>query len=239
MFNLATSVQYPIRLPQVQASKKIKDMMKNLLSGFLLAALLLSCGTKETSEATSVETEEAAPDVMAQDDFIIVGGRRVGKITKDNATKEGIIQAYGTENVQEDSIYIGEGFYWDGLRLFPGTKNELEIAWDPDTETTSPAFFRVSKEDTDWRTDQNITIGTTLEELLAINGKAFNFLGFGWDYGGAVSNLNGGNISGNLYIRLENVGKIDENLLGDQEISTNHPAVKGADIRVVRLETKF
>ena len=214
-----------------------------LLPAIGLALLLTACNsTGESSAAT--ETEEptetsAAAEIDSDTEFLILPGERVGRITADNATRDGITAAYGAENVKNEPIYIGEGFSWDGLLVFPGTPNELQIAWDPEAESSLPAIIRVEQTGTEWQTDQGITIGTTLAELIDINEAPLNFLGFDWDYGGAVSNYNDGNIDNNLYIRMYPEGQVDDSLLGDQEISTAETEVPAERIKVVRLETRF
>jgi len=202
---------------------------------FALLLLVAACGTAET-EGTTTTAEPETPS--SSDDFLIIPGERVGKITAENATQTEILELYGNDAVT-DSIYIGEGFFWPGVRVYPNTENELQIAWDAQAYTDLPALLRVQSPDTDWKTDQGITIGTTLEELIGINGGHFKFLGFGWDYGGKVSNLEDGDISNDLFLTLEEVTGTTPELLGDQEISTDNPAVQPKNIQVVVLETRF
>jgi hypothetical protein len=44
-----------------------------------------------------------------------------------------------------------------------------------------------------WGTEYGLGLGTTLKELEKMNGKPFQFAGFGWDYGGIVT-WEGGNL---------------------------------------------
>ncbi len=202
---------------------------------FALLLFLAACGnTENTNTAPTSETETPS----TSDDFIIIPGERVGKITAGNAYPTAILERYG-QDAKADSIYIGEGFFWPGVKVYPDTKNELQIAWDTEADTDLPTLLRVQSPGTDWKTNQGITIGTTLEELIDINGGHFQFLGFGWDYGGKVSNLENGNISNNLFITLEEVTGTTTELLGDQEISTDNPVVQPKNIQVVTLETRF
>jgi len=210
---------------------------------FCLLALLLSflaCqnASSDTPNGSAADTTATSVETPSTDDFLIIPGRRVGKITANNADKATIVGLYG-ENAVLDSIHIGEGFFWPGVTIYPGTKNELQIAWDAEANTNLPALLRVQQPDTDWKTDQGITIGTSLEELIGINGGHFKFLGFGWDYGGKVSNLENGNISNDLFLTLEEVSGTTPELLGDQEIATDNPAVQPKNIQVMELETRF
>ena len=122
------------------------------------------------------------------------------------------------------SIGVGEGFELPGFKVYPGTKNELEVAYDPDASPNRPAFIRVSQEETPWKTDAGVTLGITLQELQQLNGKPFLFSGFGWDYGGRVTDWNGGAFNSDLMISLDNFSEnAPEDIFGDREIPNLTP----------------
>jgi len=80
-----------------------------------------------------------------------------------------------------------------------------------------------------YHTAGGLKIGTTLNELLKMNGKPIAFLGFGWDYGGGVISLNHGmlensNVRFNLDISENHTG--DNALYGDTELNSEMPVVK-------------
>lgn len=197
---------------------------------FLAACQNQSSSVKEATEPTQAELEpESEPT------FLFVPNQKVGKITPSLVDKASITNLYGVANVLDTSIYIGEGQSMEGLLLFPNTENELAIITIPDDRT----IFRVQQPNTAWKTPEGITIGTTLQELVEMNGKPINFYGFDWDYGGTVSNWNGGKLdSQNLLVRLRAEGTYQD-LLGDQEFESTHPAVQNAVISVVEFSTYF
>lgn len=82
-------------------------------------------------------------------------------------------------------------------------------------------------------------MGTTLSELLSINGKPIAFFGFGWDYGGSVISLNHGVLEEtNVRFTLDLTESGDDNSLsGDTELNSEMPAVKKVQdkIRVSEL----
>ncbi len=209
------------------------------LSFFLLLFAILNMGC-DTKSPGSGEANENTTDAAASMDFTIVPGKSIGKITLENSTKAAIIAAYGAENVKEDSVYVGEGFSLPGLHVFPGTKNEMQIAYDAEMSPDKPAFIEVSGEGSDWKTTSGLKVGSTLQEVIAANGKDFKFSGFGWDYGGTVTNWEGGQLEG-LLVRLDmtNNDMPADQFMGDREINTNDPELAKLGIKVSSISVRF
>ena len=92
-----------------------------------------------------------------------------------------------------------------------------------------------------WKTDNGIAIGTTLEELVKINGKDFTFAGFEWDYAGVVTDWNTGKIDKKLGIYLEptNMEAIFPDLIGDKEFPSSNEKAKAAGLKVASFVVKF
>ncbi len=207
----------------------------------LITLCLFSCQEQTTSrkekpqQNVSVE-ESSKTDQAVKDNFLFMPNQKVGAITAEAVNKSSIIEIYGEENVLDTSIYVGEGELVQGMLLFPHTTNELEIIPMPDNRT----IFKVQQSSTDWHTSSGVTIGTTLQELLAINGKSFQFYGFEWDYGGTVANWNGGVLDHqNLMVRLGIEGEYEMELVGEQIIEATTPAAKNAQISVTAFSTYF
>ena len=171
-------------------------------------------------------------------DLSIIPGERVGKITK-NSTIEELIETYGKKDTKKASIYIAEGEETPGLLLFPGTQNELEVAWD-DPKKGGPAFVRIAQEGTEWITANGITVGTSLAELEEANGRPFQFYGFDWDFGGLVSNWQGGELDG-LIIALNptNFEALNDQFLGDIELYSDNPGLKHLGLHVASMVITF
>ncbi|MCB9082337.1 MAG: hypothetical protein H6555_11575 [Lewinellaceae bacterium] len=204
-----------------------------LTFGLLIVLLSSSCTSREG-------THETGTTPRPTNDFIIVPGQRVGPLAASAARENDLIQTFGAENIKKQPIYIAEGYEMPGYIIFPDTPSELEVVYDTTVAMDKPAFIRISRADTQWKTDQGITLGTTMAELQAINGKPFLFYGFGWDYGGAVTNWNDGAISSDLMITLDaGEGEFPDTLLGDQEISSDNPLLKDLPIRVVIMEVRL
>ncbi len=224
--------------------------MKNLL--FLLSFVLLSACWEDTTSTTNKptvpkETPSSTKNGLTtksttngtsgsrsvDQKWLCIPGKQVGMISA-NTTEESIKMAYGKENVIRRTIGVGEGETIEGTVVFPDTNNEVSIEWAADAPFKRPTKVRIAKGNTSWKTDQNISIGTTLAQLQRINGKDFNFAGFEWDYAGFTQDWQGGKINPKLSVFLE-AGKPEAafpDLLGDVLFSSSHPKAAAADLRV-------
>jgi hypothetical protein len=99
----------------------------------------------------------------------------------------------GAENAQPHTLDAGEGETVSGWVLFPGDPTrKLEVYLDESGE--HPDTLVAWDKSTHWTRADDVRVGMTTAELQALNGKAFGFLGFDWDYGGTVSDWRGGRL---------------------------------------------
>lgn len=152
-----------------------------------------------------------------------------------------------------DSVYIGEGYYEKGTTLFKGTPEEAQILWKdtlnyakPDNVLIRPAEGKINQ----WLVKGGIKIGMTLQELEKINEKAFKIAGFGWDYGGFVTDLQGGKLNGkndiaNLSIRFyynyeyEKLTPFAEKVMGEGPFLSSNPAMQSINPKIVEISIRF
>ncbi|MCO6488409.1 MAG: hypothetical protein J5I98_08330 [Phaeodactylibacter sp.] len=221
-----------------------KPALRALNRWLILAILALFVGAcnsdnKKTDSGSAAAEEKEQPVSLAKD-YTVVPGKRVGGITA-TSTEADIRALYGDGQVAYRSVYIGEGESQPGIAVFPDTPNELEIVWDIAAATGNPEFIRISKADTDWRTIQGVTVGTTLEELEKVNGRPFNLYGFGWDYGGLVNDWRGGHLDSYLVIALEPADweQVGPEVSGDITFSSNDPKVRALGARVASMVVTF
>ena len=81
----------------------------------------------------------------------------------------------------------------------------------------------------------------------AANGKPFKFTGFDWDYGGTVTNWNGGTFDGKDFLVIleydyegQPISQEDSSeLLGDQDVMSNAEAAQRYDIKVVKIMQRY
>ena len=165
-------------------------------------------------------------DEFDPEDNTIVLGKRVGLI-KPGMTATDIERAYGKENLKLQKIPGAEGEEIDGAKLFADTDRELEIVWDPDNDKKQVVFdIRVMGKD--WKFDNGLKSGMTVEEIEKINGKPFKIAGFEWDYGG-YANFEGGKLAGKVSIRFSpTTENVPEYLMGDKQLSSTDKKLRAA-----------
>lgn len=202
--------------------------------------LLLLCGLLGSCKNDAAKKSENANITNAVNDFKIIPGSRVGLITA-NTTEAQLEQLYGAENLKMQRIVVAEGEEQAGVILFPDTDKEIEIIWQMASSEGKPAFIRISKDSTVWKTEEGITIGSSLEALEKANGKPFEFYGFEWDYGGLVTNWNGGNFNSNIIVALvpQRFNVLKENMLGEIPLSSADPEIRALNARVGSIVITF
>jgi hypothetical protein len=194
----------------------------------LLVAALAACRSE-----TGTKTGEGKTRV----DYTIEPGRRVGVITA-ATTEEELQQLYGAENVRRDTIWLMEGDFDMGTKVFPDTENELEIIW---TEQGTPSLIRFTKPGADWEAPNGLKAGISLQELESLNMRPFQFFGFGWDFGGAVTDWKGGRMPPSVMVTLTpgNTDLLSDNYLGEVSLTSDDPELKSFGITVGVLTVTF
>jgi hypothetical protein len=160
---------------------------------------------------------------------------------------------YGDAHVTFDTLWGPEASWELATYLFKGTSDELAIVWQNNTSRSKPAFVKLSAQmEADkpieykgrWKTKAGILPGLTLDRLQAINGKPFNFSGFGWDYGGGVADWNGGTLDkSGISVQLIESPAVyefmeqDELALvtGDHLVSSDERVLKKMNVQVISV----
>jgi hypothetical protein len=123
-------------------------------------------------------------------------GKSVGKVTA-AATYEDLVQIFGATNLRTDTVSVAEGTEEDiATYVKAETAEEIIVFWNDDAVKKKINRIQIIAEGSPYKTAEGVKIGTTLAELEKLNGKPFDFYGFGWDYGGIVSDWKKGNFDG-------------------------------------------
>lgn len=214
--------------------------MRLLLLGslFVVSLQISSCTSKNTSQnpdSTSVDTAYAYAE-----NWECIPGKQVGVITS-TASEQFLINALGRHDVSpHDTIYGAEGMFSIGTIIYKGTPNEAHIVWKDTLNFKNPEYVEVGfaepgkESEVRWHVTNGVKVGTKLTELEQINGKPFNFSGFGWDYGGSVVDWNGGkliNSDSTSYLSIilaydyENqaLSPVAEKVMGDKSFESKDP----------------
>ena len=215
--------------------------MKNKLFILIFPLLALFACEPTTSGNGGQGTDPGTNPPAEATDWSIIPGKKVGKITA-KSNEVDLIRQYGQQNVIRKEIGVGEGEVVAGSVLFAeeATK-ELIVVWESDKPYKEIDYLRVEQPNTLWQTDQKITIGTTLDQLIKINGKDFNFYGFEWDYSGLCKDWQGGQISEKLsvFLEAENPEALFPDLIGEGLFLSSHPKADSAKLKVIALHVEL
>jgi hypothetical protein len=109
---------------------------------------------------------------------------------------DGLRRIYGAQNVVEADVPGAEGEKFHGVILFPKDAARIAYVYFQDEKTlTGLSLVRVFGPVSRWQLDNGIGIGTPLSEVLRRNGKPIRFYGLDWDYGGTITEWNGGRLA--------------------------------------------
>ena len=154
---------------------------------------------------------------------------------------------FGSSNVADGGVYVGEGFYEPGTVLFADDPEQrVEILWKEEDAKRSPESLRIRGDKSQWRTPHGLTLGMDLQTVERINRRPFRLRGFGWDYGGTTTSWSGGAFAGAetpgcvvwaRFLSDEEHLTTDERRLfhqvrGEREFSSGHPGVHASHARV-------
>jgi hypothetical protein len=151
--------------------------------------VLTACQPSAPSAPTAAATPTPAPAAAPADSAgaNLLDGSVVGPLD----TFESLQKKYGTDKITKGYVPGAEGAMSQGWTLFPDDpKKRLFITLDD--AGVNPVLLQVSDRRSQWEGRFGIHMGTTLTELVVLNAKPIQFSGFGWDYGGVISDWNHG-----------------------------------------------
>lgn len=162
--------------------------------------------------------------------------------TRLNDTAETLRQRYG-EDARVETVYGAEGTEIPGVVLWPDDPlRKVEVLFADEARTQITGTF--VRDGSAW-TISGLSPGDTLTEANAANGKPFDLFGFEWDYGGLVTNLNGGALSDidgcavSMSLGPTAETQLPLEVLGDVEISSADPRLPGQGIAIWEIGLVF
>ncbi len=226
------------------------------MSRLLIAALMASCGLSgcgQSGEAPTAPGSDAATATAAADASAATQPAPTQTATpqpqteltcsypvdgaKDTAAS--LLARYGA-SAKRETLPGPEGTELSGIVLWPkDPSRRVEAIIDEDRPGEHIGSIRIGSSRTVWKV-AGIGMGTSLDAMVKANGRPIRFWGFGWDYGGRVSDLGGGRLAQltggcTLSVRLnlaENDPKEGMDLMGDSEIGSDEDRVKGRPISI-------
>jgi len=183
----------------------------------------------------------------SEPDWLIVPGQRAGALHRTSSEVQ-LAQAYGRDAVQPLRVELGEGVTAPGTVLFAtDSLRRLEVLWHDTVARERPTRLVLRGSESRWQLPANISLGVGLRELERRNGRRFTLAGFGWDYGGVITDWEGGALAAQLPgVRLyldpataQYQTAAYREVLGDRDYSSGTPAMQALNPRVYQIYIDF
>lgn len=165
----------------------------------ILAAALSACSDPSTEPSTpsppsapqAVVASAPAPTLPAA--TAAKDAPRIEDLLKPDDTLATAQARLGASHVREQALDGAEGETLAGWVVYPDDPTRTADVFLDETKA-HPTMLRIRAPESTWTRADGIRIGLNSTELQAMNGKAFAFYGFEWDYGGAISDFHGGRL---------------------------------------------
>lgn len=151
---------------------------------------------------------------------------------------------FGKKNLQQDSVFTEGEFQGLSTIVWPNTAKQVTVYWlDIEPPFKKIMSLMVEGKKSEWHLPNGLKVGMTLPEIVKLNGgKQINFYGFGWDYGGSISNFGNGDIAknypcvGGILLPHKDISEKDSRkILGDKEINSSVRELSKYDVRLTTL----
>lgn len=128
----------------------------------------------------------APPAPVAGDDVL------PAKLGSDDSI-DSLRKRFGAVNIEVGQVPGAEDMV-PGAILYPHDPTRRLYLYFHDDQMHALSLVRVLDGESHWKLPSGVHMGMPLSEIVARNGKRIQFSGFGWDYGGTVSNWNNGHL---------------------------------------------
>lgn len=162
----------------------------------LLSSLALcACGPRAQTPADAVSTNAATAATVSMPPPATTATYVLPGDFAPDMDVERLVQRFGKDQVRVGAVPGAEGEDVDGVVLFPDDPSRRAYLYFEDAQRgRGLSMVRVLDDASRWRLDNGIGLGTPLSRLVAMNGQPIRFFGLDWDYGGAISDWNGGRL---------------------------------------------
>ena len=207
-------------------------MRATFLAGPMLA--LAACGQ---SAAPPAETAPAESTQMQVPENHLTCADFSG------VTLASLQERFGAENIVEQTLPGAEGEGYTATVVYPNdATRRLEVVWAAQAAHTRAQTILVTGDENTWVGPSGVEIGEQLTEVEEGNGRAFELSGFGWDYGGSVTDWRNGNLDQagcHVMVRFTAEGDTPDAITGDRLLSSDLPEMHAANPRVYQFGLTF
>jgi hypothetical protein len=194
--------------------------MKYLFSALLVITLIWGCKNDKKPSALTEEKKISKDSTLITDSSWGIIDRLAGIET--------LKKIFGDANVKDERICGPECVdSVDVTKIYSEKDKEIIIYWQDSAYHKKIGFLENYQQNSPYHTSAGIKMGSTLIDLLKLNGNKITFSGFGWDYGGFIQSFNKGALErSNINYHLDIKSEGDISLSGDTELNTDMPEVK-------------
>jgi hypothetical protein len=194
-----------------------------------------ACQSQSSKEAApAVDTVVAKMKVGTGPDPRFYVTKKSFGLVKLTDTYDDIVKTYGAERVSEEKAYRAPESEEQVIKTFvnKGRSDEIIIQWDDAAFHKKIIAIQSVQPNSAFKTEEGIQFGTTLGDLVKLNGAKISFNGFAWGFAGMMTDFHKGNLKGNdtdAAIRYEidlPVKNPEPAILGDQILDTDMPIAK-------------
>ena len=206
------------------------------------ALVLAACGAENDSEPAS-QTTASAEAVLVKADPVSSQDITCSHPVRPNDTAAKLHERFGAQ-ARAETLYGPEGIELAAMVLWPDDPaRRVEVILAEDA-MRSVSLVSVSQ-NSDWRV-AGLAVGDPLARVNEANGKPVGLWGFGWDYGGYVTDLNGGELASlpdgcRLMMRVgpPEHAELADGLVGEVELTSDDPRLAAADVRIEELTLRL
>lgn len=162
-----------------------------------------------------------------------------------NSDHNRLVKAFGAANVRYTKVQDSAGERVAASVVYPNNHaRRLEFVWTNVKARRGPSLV-VYHHTSTWKLSNGIGIGTTMDQVIAINGKPVSFYGFGWEMSGATTDFHEGtmakpaggcNISLSFGPGIELPGETYAAVSGEGTFSSDDEKIKAVKPVVTRFE---
>lgn len=226
--------------------------MRAAVAGMSLL-LLAACGGPEQAEGPSVaEIVEEGPAAAAgavkipatiADSLTIICGKPFAQ----DATAGTLAEIFGAENVVPETIDGPEGEKRNVTAIYPNDRSRrIEVTFLNEEERTVLTSVTIRGEVSEWTGPGGINLGDGIETVERLNKGPFTLSGFGWDYGGSVTDWQGGALAQvapgcrtTVRFNIPPDVQTADAIQGDSPHSSKEPAIRAASAYVEEISISW
>lgn len=173
---------------------------------------------------------------------------RCGGVFAKDTSHAKLVETFGAANVASEAVDGAEGAKLNATVIYPkNPRRRLEVIWQDEAGRQRPTSVVIGRQST-WRLERGLRLGMGLADVEKANGKPFKLTGFDWDYGGTVSDWQGGafaNITGGCRygVRFRPDDKAPQaargKVSGDAEFVSTDPNMRAMKAKVFELFVSY